>query len=297
MRYRSAPWVVLLLLLAGCAGPATPPVPATLAQPGVPPTEMLPADVPLPPTSVPPATPAATPTPIVVQSLTAAELHERLDPFGSAEAACPLPCYSGLVVGQASLPDVLAFYARLGIGPDDLIPGDYEAARDGTGRLGAWLNKASDQVQAEQAGHLPPLVDIYLEDDVLQYVYVGWGYSPAYLSPARVLATLGQPAQVDLGRVPGADAPTYLLRMIYPAQQAGFAFYGAIQSGAGGEQACFSADDVQRTFLGVFAPGVPTMEGLTGAESLAPLEQALGIPVQDFAAQVGAGGCLPAPPE
>ena len=92
-----------------------------------------------------------------------------------------------------------------------------------------------------------------------------------------------------------AETPTYLLRLVYPAQQAGFAFYGAIRGEAEAALACFSSEDVQRVFFGVFAPGVPMMEGLTGGEALAPLEQ-LGNLAGDFAAQVGAGGSLPAPP-
>ncbi len=88
-----------------------------------------------------------------------------------------------------------------GVGAADLIPGDYEAAQDGTGRLSAWLTKTSDVLQAEEMGLAPPLVNVYLQDNVVQYVYVGWEYLLSYLLPARVLEQLGQPDELNLALV------------------------------------------------------------------------------------------------
>lgn len=287
MRYQAV--LAAAALLAGCsASPATfaPATPTPTGEEAALPTP-APVEMALP-------TPALTPTLVLPDSLTAAELHQRLDPLAGVGTACTLPCYNGLTAGQAGLAEVLDFYARLGLGPEDLIPGDYEAAQDGTGRLGAWLNKASDEVQAEQSGLIPPLVDIYIEDNILQYVYVGWSYSPPYVTLARVLGTLGQPGQVGIGLALDAEPPTYIVRLVYPAQRAGFAFYGAIRSEVGQQQVCFSEADIQRVFFGVFAPEVPMMEGLAYSESLVALA-GLGVPYEDFAAQADAGGCLPLP--
>lgn len=225
------------------------------------------------------------------ESLSVSELHQRLDPFASATADCTLPCYNGLRINEATLDDVLNFYARLGIGPADLIPGDYDAVRDGTGRVGAWLTKTTNADEAEALGLSAPLVDVYVEDGAAQYVYIGWQYLPPYLTPSRVLEQMGQPDQLTLGLVLDEEPPAYALRLLYAQESLGFAFYGTPQGDTAQPTLCFSPDDVNRTFFGLFAPGVPPMEGLAYTQYLLPVEDALGLPPESFAEQVS-GGCL-----
>jgi hypothetical protein len=236
-----------------------------------------------------------TATPNPRESLTTAELHERLDPFTPTVEGCELPCYNGLVIGQTGWIGALNFYARLGIGPTDTIPGDYDAARDGTGRLGAWLTKTSDAAQAEDMGLAAPLVDLYLEDGTVQILYVVWGYAPPYLTLPGVLDALGPPGQVDLAVDPATDPAGYVLRALYPDRRAGFAFYGETAPATGGAALCFDAAHVERTFFGLFAEGVPMMEGLDGMETLRPLAEVDGRTVDDFAADLADGGCLSLP--
>lgn len=282
MKIRRVIPLLAALLLAACTA-ATPSggglSPATLPPP--PPTEAT-------PTAAPALSPSPTPTLAAPESLTSAELHQRLDPFGGATPDCALPCYNGLLVGRSGLPEALNFYARLGIGIPDLIPGDYEAIQDGSGRLGAWLLTASDVVQATQAGLTPPLVDLYVEGGVVQSVYVGWSYIPAYLTPTRVLEVLGQPTQIDLALAFEGDAPQAMLRFLYTSLQTGFAFYAAAERDDDGWRICFSEARPGRAFLGIFAPEVPPMAGLTYSERLLPLLETLGIAYEDFAAQMAA---------
>ncbi len=286
MRPRRIAPLLATLLLAACAA-ATPSGGPPSAIPPVPqPTEAASSAV--PPTFLP----SPTPTLALPESLTSAELHQRLDPFGGATPNCALPCYNGLLVGHSGLPEALNFYARLGIGIPDLIPGDYGAIQDGSGRLGAWLLTASDVVQATQLGLTPPLVDLYLEGGVVQSVYVGWPYIPAYLTPARALEMLGQPTQIDLALAFEGDSPQAMLRFLYAPVQVGFAFYAAAEREGSGWQACFSDAHPGRAFLGIFAPHVPPMAGLTYNERLLPLLETLGIAYEDFAAQLAAANCV-----
>src|SRR5689334_5748600 len=112
------------VMLAGCAsrtsqqqprptvGVFNPPVMLTATVPGLP-------------------SPNVTPTRqlLLPESLSTAEILQRLDPFHSpiAPQGCALPCYDGLQMGSSISNDVYDFYAHLGIGIPDLIPGDFEA--------------------------------------------------------------------------------------------------------------------------------------------------------------------------
>ncbi len=279
--------LLVALLLAACSR-ITPTLPSSSL-----PLSTLPAA----PSATPSHQPSPTPTLAPPESLTLAELHQRLDPFNTALPDCALPCYNGLLVGRSSLQEALNFYARLGIGITDLIPGDYEGIQDGSGRLGAWLLTASDAAQAAQAGMMPPLVDLYLESNVVQSVYVGWRYIPSYLTPARVLGVLGQPTHLDLALVFGEGPPAVMLRFLYPQVQAGFAFYTDASSSGDGWRVCFSTDQVGRAFLGIFAPDIPPMAGLTYSDRLLPLLETVGMTYEDFAAEMASTGCLNIPAE
>ncbi len=286
--------VISAVLLAACLGTATPQtVASTPTGASAPPPSLAtpPAETVFPPDEVQ-SSPLPTPTLSVPESLTTAELHRRLDPFGTTDRSCVLPCYNGLRVGQSGQQDVLNFYAWLGIGVQDLIPGDYEAVQDGSGRLGAWLTKTSDLLSAAESGLTPPLVDIYLESGLVQSIYVGWQYYPPYVTVSRTLEVLGQPAQVDLALVFSQDPPTYMLRLLYPTQQTGFAFYGQTIGDATVRQVCFSAEQVTSAFFGVFAPGIPPMAGLTYSDYLLPVEQTLSITQAQFAALATQEQCL-----
>lgn len=283
--------VAVASLLAACSESSGAAPSGTGMQPAPPTAEPL-ASPTLPLTPIPPA---ATPTLSPPESLSTTELVARLDPFGSTERRCALPCYNGLQVGQSSLWDALGFYAWLGIGVPDLIPGDYAAAQDGTGRLGAWLTKTTDVVQAMDAGFIPPQVDLYLEEDVLQSIYIGWLAAPPELAPARVLAELGQPEQIDLALVFSQEPPAALLRLLYPGAQAGLAYYGSVAGTAAGWHACFPGEPAGQVFLGIFAPGVPPMAGLSYSDALLPLADTLSVPRDQLAAQIAATGCVEIP--
>ncbi len=273
--------LLAVLLLAACGSSAQPTAaPADSGAPAPPPS-LTP-----PPTDrvAPTLEPTPSPTPESVAELSHAELQARLNPL-TAEDGCALPCYNSLVPG-ATVEDVMRFYARLGIGQDDLIPGDYEDARSGTGRLGAWLNKASDQAQVEAAGQRPALADVYVVDDAVQYAYIGWQAVPEGLTPADVVAALGPPAEVELGALRDETPPGYVLAMMYPAQQAAFAYYGPLDAAG---QACPAAGGLERVFFGVFAPDVPMLDGLTGFDALQPASP------EAVLAAVGGQGCVPLP--
>src|SRR5690606_20217055 len=241
------------------------------------------------PATAPPPAAEALPPP---ESLSVAELHQRLDPFTPSVEGCTLPCYNGLTPAGASLADVLAFYSRLGIGPADLIPGDYDAVQDGTGRVGAWLTKTSDAGQAAAQGLDAPLVDVSVEDDAVQYLYIGWQYLPPYLTPARVLGALGQPDELLLAFVAGETPAVYSLRFFYDEPRAGFAFYGTAQGDASQPTLCFTPEAVERAFMGLFAPDAPPMEGLAYNQYLLPVADALSLSTDQFSAQVAGGGCI-----
>lgn len=285
---RSAACLLLAALLLAACSPEAPlsatavPAPATApvatSTPAQEPTATAPAELVLSPE--PP------------ESLTVAELHARLDPFAVAVEGCTLPCYVGLQPGAAALSDVLAFYARLGIGTADLIPGDWDAVQDGTGRVGAWLTKTVDADQAEAQGLPAPLVDIYVEDDALQYAYIGWQYLPPYLTAARVVGALGPPDEVKLGLVLDEELPVYTLHLVYTGKRAAFAYYGRPQGDAVQRSVCLTPGEIDRTFFGLFAPEAPLMGGLAYQQYLLPAGEALGLPAEQVVAQLGAGGCL-----
>lgn len=288
MRSYSAWLVALLMLLTACstapsvtpqAAGSTPQAPTPTWTPAPFSTSTEPFALPLP------------------ESLTTVELHERLDPFGSVSEGCVLPCYNSCVPGEATMEEALVFYSRLGIGVPDLIPGDYQDARDGTGHLGAWLTKSTDVVHAEEIGLAPPVVDIYLEDNVVQYIYTGWEYAPPYLTLPVVLENLGEPDRIDLGLVLRLDPAAYILQFVYADVHAGFLFKGDTTGDANRRQVCFSDEQVAVTYFGVFSPDVTPMEGLAGSHYLLPLEESLGLSYADLAALVAAGGCLEIPAE
>lgn len=240
-----------------------------------------------------PTLPTLTPTLAQRQpeNLTTAELHERLDPFAGGD--CVLPCYGGLVAGQSNTQNAIDFYARLGIGTRDLIPGDYPEVEDRTGRMGAYLSKTSDIMQAMEAGFKPPLVDIYIENDVVQYIYVGWQYSyPSYLTVPRVLEIMGQPDRLDLGLVFSREPVTFVIQLVYTEERLGFSYYGNALGDAAQQRVCLTDDQVVLTYFGLVASGSEPMEGLADSDYLLPLLETLTMSYNDFTAQITAGGCL-----
>jgi hypothetical protein len=294
MRSRNVWLIASLVLLAACStAPATAPLAAREAP-------EAPAGA---PTSLPTWTPPLSPTPIpsptlpLPESLTTQELHERLDPFAEAVGGCALPCYNGLLAGESSTGDILRFYSGLGIGVSDLIPGDYQQFEGGTGHLRAWLTKTTDVLQAEEMGLAPPVVDIYLEGDVAQYLYVKWEYSPPYLTPLLVLAKLGQPDRIDVGLLLARTPPAYMLQLVYTADRVGFLFRGETSGDAARRRICIVDGQVEATYFGAFAPHEVPMEGLANSEYLVPLEEATGLSYDVFAALVSAGECLEIPAE
>jgi hypothetical protein len=278
---------VLICLLTACSRAETP------SQPGGSPTGIPGAS------QLPTWTPPAAMSPTIAlfvpsaDSLTTAQLETRLDPFGSPD--CKLPCYNGLVPGQGDLQEALNFYGRLGISALDLQPGDYEAARDGTGNLGATLIRSSDVQQAIEAGFRPPQVDLRLDSNVVRSIYVKWGNLPFYLTLPHTLEVMGQPDRLDLALVFGEGNPTFVLQLIYTASQTGFAFSGEAPNDGSQVLVCLSNDRLNATMLGVFAPGEPIMAGQTYEKYLMPIQETLGLPYADIAAQAGAGGCLSIP--
>lgn len=281
MKPLTALLALAMLLMAACGpSPEQTAAPSDAGAPAPPPTL-----TPQPTDRVAPTlAPTLAPTPESVEMLSSAALEARLNPL-LAEPGCELPCYNSLVPG-AGVEEVMRFYSRLGIGPEDLIPGDYETARGGNGRLGAWLNKATDQAQAEAAGQRPPLADVYLVDDAVQYAYIGWQTPPEGLAPVDVVAALGPPAEVRLGALRDQTPPGYVLALTYPAQQAAFAFYGTANSAG---QACPAPGALDRVFFGIFAADVPMLDGLTGSETLQP------VAIEEGLRAITEQGCLTLP--
>ena len=226
-------------------------------------------------------------------SLTTAELEKQLDPFISAD--CKLPCYNGLVPGRDGLQEALNFYSHLGISALDMVPGDYDAALDGTGSLGAVLTRSSDVLQAIDTGFIPPRVDVRLSGNVVRYINVKWDTVPSYLTLPRVLEAMGQPDQLDLGLVFNEAGPEFVLQMVYTSSQTGFAFFGAAPGDGTQLQVCLSSDRIKTALLGVFAPDETLMAGFSHEKYLLPLQDTLGLSYADFAAQASAGGCLTVP--
>ena len=235
-------------------------------------------------------TPTATLMP--TESLSTADLMMRLNPFSSLDTACQLPCYNRLTVGQGGLPEVMNFYANLGIGHPDMMPGDYDSVRDGEGHLRAFLNKASDQVQAEDSGLEPVLVDVGFAGGKAQYLYAGWQYLPDFLSVPEVFANLGEPDRLELGLQLTDQNQTYMLLLYFQAEQAGFVYYGNIKQSGNAIDICSDAESATVTLLGLFARDIPALEGLTSAETLLPLKDAVDMSFETLAAQLSAGNCL-----
>lgn len=288
MRYAGKFLVFLfvLLLVAACSSPGTSALPEAIptASPSAE-SNTGPTPVPITPTFAPP----------VPDSMSTQELHQRLNPLADPTGDCTLPCYNGLVVGQSTVEDTLTFYGHLGVSLLDLVPGDYDSLEDGTGRLAAWLTKSTDVVQAEAMGLAPPFVNVRLENDVVQFFYVGWEYSPSYLTVPQVLDRLGQPDQLLLALNFGNEPPDYMLELIYTGQQAGFAFYGETMGDSSYRAVCLSEDQVLTTLFSAFAPDVTPMGGLANSEYLLPVLDTLGLSYTDFDGQMHAGQCLTIP--
>lgn len=278
---------VSILLLAACGSPTTPVVPTAASTPpfiGPAPTQTSPIGATAIPTFAPP----------LPESLTTQELHARLDPF-APDAECELPCYVGLTPGQANIKEALVFYSNLGIGINDFIPGDVQQAQSGTGHLGAWLTKTSDVIQAEEMGLAPPVVDVYVEDQIVQYIYIGWKYAPTYLTLPRVVERLGQPKRLDFALDFTKDPPAYLIQFVYPDLPVGFLFSGETQGDQAVRQVCYVPDQVSVTYLGTFAPDVAPMEGVLGAENVIPLDEVMDSSIGDFLAAVTSPDCASIP--
>lgn len=272
------------LILAACAGRPS----AGAQQPSA-------STQPLPPTMPPPT---AVPTPIAPSPdvLTTDQLNQRLDPFASPD--CTLPCYNGLTPGHSDLAGALAFYARLGIGVSDFVPGDYQTALGGVGNLRATLMRASDIVSAVKSGYVPPQANVYLEGGQVQIVYLRWDSYPTYLAAPRILSALGAPDQISLAMVFDADpaAPTgFALEMVYTARQTGFVFVGIAGGDATSRQVCLSAQAVKAAVLGTFAPGRPPLADSPVKAKLLPLSDSTGVSPADFATAASASGCLSIP--
>jgi hypothetical protein len=277
-----------LALLTACGGPPSTAIPSPAPQSEA----ATPAPLEIVPTPVEPTPDLPRP-----ETLTTEQLHQRLDPFAGLAADCALPCYNGLIPGASGAYDTLLFYSHLGIGLGDLIPGDDQSLRSGTGSVSAWLTKTSDVTQAEEMGLAPPLVDIYLQDGLTQYLYVGWQYYPPYLTLPRVLEMLGPPTRLDLALVFDQQPPAYMLQLVYDEQRTGFAFSGPTSGDDAARQVCLGDESVSVTRFGVFAPGVTPMEGLSNSPYLLPLAETVGLPYEDFAALVASGECLTIPAE
>lgn len=241
-------------------------------------------------TPIPTFTLIPVPTIIPPDTLTNQELHQRLDPYHPTDPTCMLPCYNGLVPGQSDMTATLAFFARLGIGERDFIPGDFQQAQDGTGKLGAWLTKTSDIAHAGEQGLSAPLIDLYIENNVVQNLYVAYGYAPSYLTPASVLVQSDQPDRIDLGVNTSAVPVTSLLRLLYSQSSYGIAFYGVATSSGDGAELCFDADSIHRTLLGLSAPNLPLMEGIPDAATLRPLGDYASS--EDILAAMLSGNCV-----
>lgn len=275
----------LAIMLSACGG-KTPTDPATNApgfgtQPN-PPAPTQPPPTPLP--TIPPET------------LTTDQVSQRLDPFGSPD--CQLPCFNGLTPGDSKLPDALAFYARLGIGASDFVPGDFQHAATGTGNLRATLMRSTDITQALDAGFKPPETNAYLNDGKIQMVYVRYETYPASLAAARIISTLGAPDKVGLSLIYTTDPNTptnFIIQMAYAAKQAGFSYLGSTTGDASAQQACLTDVGVRETVFGVFAAGFAPFSDNPAAPKILPLDESTGISAADFATAVTSNGCISIP--
>jgi hypothetical protein len=278
--------VGLVVWLSACTSSP----PSSPASSALPPAGTLP--VPLTPTPAPPTSVPTLPAP-PPDSLTTDQLNQRLNPFASAD--CTLPCYNGITPGQSGLPEATQFYARLGIGLSDIVPGDYQTVLGGTGNLRATLMRSSDVVQALQGGLIPPEANIFLANGVVQIVYVRWSTYPAYLAAPAVLSALGPPDQVSLALMFGADpnVPSrFVVEMVYVGKQSGLIFVGNTDGDAASRQVCLSDQAVKQTVLGVFAPGLTPLADNPAKAKVLPLEGSTGVSITSFATMISAGGCL-----
>ncbi len=205
--------------------------------------------------------------------LTTQQLNNRLNPFGD-EAVCELPCYLGLTPGLSDIQDTLFFYRRLGIASGDLLPGDLANAADGEGALAAALTKTTDVDQAADLGLPPPNVEVFVQDEIVQYIYVAWRDYPDYLPYADFVAAAGEPDRVELAI--NSETNRFLLQAAYDERMFGYAVQGTATDTAEGKALCLNDQGVDVTYLGMFAPNVTPLEGLPNSQLLLPVEEALG---------------------
>nr|MBN1228619.1 hypothetical protein [Anaerolineae bacterium] len=238
-----------------------------------------------------PDLPEVTSTLAMPSSLTTEELQQLLNPLFQSDD-CLLPCYNGLVPGQSGISEALNFYAALGLGPQDLMPGDYAAIQDGSGHLRAFLNKASDQVQAESRGMPPSLVDLGFEGGIVKYLYVGWQYLPEFSNLVDLNSRFGPPDRFELAVDLASETPGYALFLVYSETHMGLAYYGDLQMTGEGGMVCLDNDRISAVFLGIFAPDIPAMAGLPLGDMLLPVEASLQIPFLSVVEQVGRAGCF-----
>ncbi len=291
---KNAAALVLLTTLAACstsAGSGQPP--ASLSSPG--PNIVSAPTAALGSTLGPQPTPEPTRALLPPESLTTVELHQRLDPFSGWMPDCSLPCYNGLLAGQSTTPDVYDFYSRLGIGLRDLIPGDYPGIEDGTGRLGAWLTKTTDVIQAEEMGLAPPLMSISVVDNLAELISVGWEYAPPYLTAPLVLQQMGQPDRVDLSLIFMQEPTSFMVHLLYARNNVGFMFAGQAVPGGSSLQVCLSSEQVAAATMNVYAPDLDPMEGIPFSQYLLPLDTSVGMSVADFAARISQAQCIDLP--
>lgn len=274
----------LALMLAACQAKATPAAPT--AAPAI-------GGQPLPPQP----TQAPTPLPVITpETVTAQQITQRLDPFGSPD--CQPPCYNGLTPGSSTLTDALAFYARLGIGISDFVPGDIQRAVTGNGNLRASLMRATDISQALDSGYTPPETNVFMHDGKVQYIYTRYEtYAPA-LDAARVLSTLGAPDKVGLALIFTNDPNTpsnFVLQLVYSAKQTGFSYLGSTKGDAAAQQTCLNGTAVRETLIGVFAPDLAPFSDNPSTPRILQLYDSTGISPADFANGIASSGCINIP--
>lgn len=205
--------------------------------------------------------------------LTTQELNALLDPFGDG-ALCELPCFMGLSPGVSDVQDTFFFYSRLGIGLGDLIPGDVQGVEDGEGSLAAALTKTTDIDQADALGLPAPVVEVFVEGDIVQYVYVAWRDYPDYLTYRDFVAQAGPPDRVELAL--NFEENEFLFQAVYEQRQFGYAVQGALTDSADGSSVCLSDDAVTVTYMGSFAPEAVVLEGLPNSQFALPVNEVLG---------------------
>ncbi len=244
-------------------------------------------------TRPPVATRALAPTIAAPDAITTAQLEQRLDPFGNP--ACKLPCYNGLTPGQGDFQATLDFFRKLGISPVDMIPGDYESAMDGTGRLAASLLRTTDIEQAVQAGYNPPRVDVALQNNQVRSIAVNWPSYPPNLVIAKVMQQMGAPDVIKLALVVNVSPPTFAIELIYAARQSGFLYQGTTHPDAAGLQVCLSDAGISGSLLGIFSPGQTPLADTSLAKLMLPLDGAGGMSGDAFTAAASTVGCLSIP--